>query len=57
MKSRNAVYWAKDNFISSDEMPALAAYGFSPDMIAVVVADKSEKSSNLKVTYTRTSDD
>lgn len=57
MKSRNAAYWAKDNFISSDEMPALAAYGFSPGMIAVVVADKSEKTSNLKVTYTRTSDD
>lgn len=57
MKSRNASYWAKDNFISSDEMPALAAYGFSPGMIAVVVADKSEKKSDLKVTYKRTSDD
>ncbi|MCC2544718.1 beta-channel forming cytolysin [Bacillus thuringiensis] len=57
MKSRNAATWAKDNFISSDEMPALASYGFSPGMIAVVIADKSEDISTFKITYTRNSDD
>ncbi|SPT76319.1 MULTISPECIES: leukocidin family pore-forming toxin [Bacillus cereus group] len=57
MKKRTGSWATKDNFISSDGMPALASYGFSPGVIAVVVADKSEKTSNLKVTYTRTSDD
>ncbi|PFN14778.1 beta-channel forming cytolysin [Bacillus cereus] len=56
MKSRNIATWAKDNFISSDEMPALASYGFSPGMIAVVIADKSEDRSTLKITYARNSD-
>lgn len=38
-------------------MPTLASYGFSSGMTAVVVADKSEKTSKLKMTYTRNSDD
>ncbi|MGH1287813.1 beta-channel forming cytolysin [Bacillus toyonensis] len=57
MKKRTGSWATKDNFISSDEMPTLASYGFSPGMIAVVVADKSEKTSKLKVTYTKNSDD
>lgn len=56
MKSRNANVWAKDNFLSSNEMPTLAAYNFSPGVLAVITADKSEKTSNLTVTFKRVSD-
>jgi len=56
MQSRNATVWAKENFISKDQMPALAAYGFSPGVLAVVTADKSEKYSDLTVTFERISD-
>ncbi|PYE88566.1 beta-channel forming cytolysin [Bacillus sp. 196mf] len=56
MKSRNGSDYAKDNFISSDQMPSLASYSFSPGMIAVITAEKDENVSEVKVKYERTSD-
>ncbi|QWI73027.1 beta-channel forming cytolysin (plasmid) [Bacillus mycoides] len=57
MKSRNQSVWAKDNFLSKNQMPALASFGFSPGMIAVIIADKTITTpSDFKVTYGRTSD-
>ncbi|MHA4327928.1 beta-channel forming cytolysin [Bacillus cereus] len=56
MKSRlnnNAV----DNFIPTEQMPALSAEGFSPGVIAVVEVPKnSEELTDLTVTYARHSD-
>ncbi|WP_410993730.1 beta-channel forming cytolysin [Bacillus cereus] len=56
MKSRtknNAI----DNFIPTEQMPALSAEGFSPGVIAVVEVPKdSEELTDLTVTYTRHSD-
>ncbi|OTW46209.1 hemolysin II [Bacillus thuringiensis serovar mexicanensis] len=57
MKLRNAATWAKDNFISIDEMSDLASCGFSPGMIVVIIADKSEDISTFKITYNRNSHD
>ncbi|MHA2890536.1 beta-channel forming cytolysin [Bacillus cereus] len=57
MKSRNGSVWAKDNFLSSEEMPGLASYGFSPGVIAVVTADKNITApSKLRVKFGRTKD-
>ncbi|QHZ51190.1 beta-channel forming cytolysin [Paenibacillus larvae] len=56
MNYRDANVWAKDNFTPSDQMPALAAYSFSPAVIAVVIADKSDSSSELTVHLGRTQD-
>ncbi|PGT73849.1 hemolysin II [Bacillus cereus] len=53
MSDRNDHVNAKDNFISSDQMPALAAYNFTPGVIAVVIADKEENASKLNVTFGR----
>ncbi|BFH17051.1 beta-channel forming cytolysin [Paenibacillus melissococcoides] len=55
-KSRNGQVWAKDNFLSSDQMPALAAYSFSPAVVAVVIADKTDSLSELTVHLGRTQD-
>lgn len=55
-KSRNGQVWAKDNFLSSDQMPALAAYSFSPAVVAVVIADKTDSFSELTVHLGRTQD-
>ncbi|GAC42377.1 beta-channel forming cytolysin [Paenibacillus popilliae] len=55
-KSRNSQVWAKDNFLASDQMPALAAYSFSPAVVAVVIADKSDSFSELTVHLGRTQD-
>jgi hemolysin II len=55
MKSRS-YNWGRDNFISKDQMPALAGYGFSPSVVAVITADKDETTSDLTVTSRRVSD-
>lgn len=56
-KNRDTHVWAKDNFVSDDEMPALAACGFSPGVLAVVTADKDASSSDLTVKLGRSQDD
>ncbi|WP_410993749.1 leukocidin family pore-forming toxin [Bacillus cereus] len=56
MKSRTKNN-AEDNFISDQEMPALASNGFSPGMVAVVEVSKdSEELTDFTVTYARHSD-
>ncbi len=44
------------NFVSKDTVPALTGYGFSPNVIAVITADESEATSDLKITNRRVSD-
>ncbi|OUB07095.1 beta-channel forming cytolysin [Bacillus thuringiensis serovar yunnanensis] len=57
MKSRNGSVWAKDNFISNEEMPGLASYGFSPAVIAVITTDKDTMTpSKLQIRYGRIKD-
>ncbi|PYE88089.1 beta-channel forming cytolysin [Bacillus sp. 196mf] len=56
MKSRNGSVYAQNNFISSDEMPPLASYGFSPGMIAIISAEKDDDISEMKIKYDRVSD-
>lgn len=56
MKSRTSNN-AIDNFIPTEQMPALSAEGFSPGVIAVIEVPKdSEELTDLTVTYTRHSD-
>lgn len=57
MKTRNGSVWAKDNFISNEQMPGLSSYGFSPGVIAVVITDKNEtRPSPIKITLGRIKD-
>ncbi|HHQ2480909.1 TPA: beta-channel forming cytolysin [Bacillus cereus] len=57
MKSRAASIWAKENFLSDEQMPGLASYGFSPGVIAVIMVDKNVKTpSKLKIQFGRSID-
>lgn len=55
MKTRNR-NWAIDNFLSPNQMPALAARNFSPAMVATLIADKDEEITELKVYLGRWND-
>ncbi|MGR4025609.1 leukocidin family pore-forming toxin, partial [Bacillus sp. ZZQ-131] len=55
MKSRS-YNEGTNNFVSKDTVPALTGYGFSPNVVAVITADKTETTSDLKITNRRVSD-
>ncbi|MDA2325704.1 hemolysin II HlyII [Bacillus cereus group sp. Bc177] len=55
MKSRS-YNEGTNNFVSKDTVPALTGYGFSPNVVAVITADKTEATSDLKITNRRISD-
>ncbi|TKH15652.1 beta-channel forming cytolysin [Bacillus wiedmannii] len=48
---------ARGNLVPLDQLPALTNSGFSPGMIAVVIAEKNTEKSNVQIAYTKHSDD
>ncbi|GGE54998.1 leukocidin/hemolysin toxin family protein [Priestia taiwanensis] len=48
---------ARGNLVPMDQLPALTNSGFSPGMIAVVIAEKNIEKSDVQVAYTKHSDD
>jgi len=55
MKSRSSNE-GTNNFVSKDTVPTLTGYGFSPNVVAVITANKKATTSDLKITNRRVSD-
>ncbi|MGR5863587.1 leukocidin family pore-forming toxin [Bacillus cereus] len=53
LKTRNGSGTALHNILSGSNLPPLIQGGFDPSMIAVIIADKSEKSTPIKLSMDR----
>ncbi|KXY25021.1 leukocidin family pore-forming toxin [Bacillus sp. FSL K6-0067] len=53
LKTRNGSGSAINNILSGSNLPPLIQGGFDPSMIAVIIADKSEKTTPIKISMDR----